>query len=106
MSGANLLGAVGRSLQQRMLSTRNVYILDTHLDLFVWIGRRSQRLVRTAALRLAMEMMTLLRRPRQAQVVRVLELAEPQLFKAFFTGWDDVIEVSGHGPRQQQRLGC
>jgi len=80
-------------LKQDMLDTKSVYILDCYTDLFVWVGKKSTRLVRAAALKLSSELFAMLIRPDFAMVHRVNEDAESQVFKSRFLGWDDVIGV-------------
>ncbi|GAB6020266.1 hypothetical protein CHUAL_002984 [Chamberlinius hualienensis] len=80
-------------LRQKLLKSSNVYILDCNSDVFVWIGRKSARLVRAAALKLAQELCIMLERPEHAIVTRVLEGTETQVFKTKFIAWDDVIAV-------------
>lgn len=80
-------------LTRELLDTRNVYILDCYSDVFVWIGRKSTRLVRTAALKLSASLEHMIRRPQVAIVTSILEGTEPQIFKSKFTGWDDLIAV-------------
>ena len=83
----------GNKLKQELLHTKNVYILDSHSDLFVWVGKKSTRLVRAAALKLSSELFSMLIRPEYAMIHRVSEGTESQVFKAKFVGWDDVIGV-------------
>ncbi|OQV19254.1 Protein flightless-1 [Hypsibius exemplaris] len=80
-------------LKSEMLSSKNVYILDTWADVFVWFGKKSARLVRAAALKLSQELCDMLPRPDFAMVTRVLEGTESQIFKSKFEGWDDVMAV-------------
>merc|ERR1719228_1843084 len=80
-------------LKQEMLNTKNVYILDCYTDLFVWVGKKSTRLVRAAALKLSSELFAMLIRPEFAMIHRVSEGTESQVFKSRFVGWDDVIGV-------------
>jgi len=80
-------------LVNTLLETKGVYILDCYTDVFIWIGRKSTRLVRAAALKLAQEIHAVLRRPSFSIVTRCLEGTEPQMFKIKFKGWDDVIPV-------------
>ncbi|XP_038064629.1 protein flightless-1 homolog isoform X2 [Patiria miniata] len=80
-------------LVQWLLETKNVYILDCNADVFIWIGRKSTRLVRAAALKLSQELCSIIHRPNCASVVRVLEGTESQVFKSKFSGWDDVLAV-------------
>uniref|UniRef100_A0A7M4FCE8 FLII actin remodeling protein n=1 Tax=Crocodylus porosus TaxID=8502 RepID=A0A7M4FCE8_CROPO len=80
-------------LLQSLLDTRSVYILDCWSDVFIWIGRKSPRLVRAAALKLGQELCGMLHRPKHAIVTRNLEGTECQVFKSKFKNWDDVLKV-------------
>ncbi|KAM8962259.1 LOW QUALITY PROTEIN: protein flightless-1 homolog [Pelodytes ibericus] len=80
-------------LLQSLLDTKCVYILDCHSDVFIWIGRKSSRLVRAAALKLGQELCGMLHRPKHAMVIRNLEGTETQVFKSKFRNWDDVLKV-------------
>lgn len=64
---------------QSLLDTKSVYILDCWSDVFIWIGRKSSRLVRAAALKLSQELCTMLHRPKHAMVTRNLEGTECQV---------------------------
>jgi hypothetical protein len=76
----------GGKLKQDLLGTKNVYILDCHADLFVWVGKKSTRLVRAAALKLSSELFAMLIRPEFAMINRVSEGTESQIFKSKFFG--------------------
>ena len=80
-------------MKQDHLQTKNVYILDCYSDVFVWVGKKSTRLVRAAALKLSSELFAMLIRPEFAMIHRVSEGTESQVFKSKFIGWDDVIAV-------------
>ncbi|XP_014670701.1 PREDICTED: protein flightless-1-like [Priapulus caudatus] len=56
-----------------LLDTKGVYILDCISDLFVWIGKKSTRLVRAAALKLSQEILNMIQRPATAAVTKSLE---------------------------------
>ncbi|PFX31861.1 Protein flightless-1-like [Stylophora pistillata] len=83
----------GGKLSTKMLENKNVYILDCHSEIFVWIGRKSARLVRAAAMKLSQELYTMIDRPQFTVQIRNLQGAESQMFKARFIGWDDVLAV-------------
>ncbi|XP_060578939.1 protein flightless-1 homolog isoform X2 [Ruditapes philippinarum] len=83
----------GGKLKQKILDTKQVYILDCKTDVFVWIGKKSTRLIRAAALKLSQELNAMLERPDFSSVTRCLEGTEPQIFKTKFIGWDDVLPV-------------
>merc|ERR1719431_621939 len=80
-------------LKQELLDTKSVFILDCYTDLFVWVGKKSTRLVRAAALKLSTELFAMLIRPEFSMIHRVSEGTETQVFKSKFIGWDDVIGV-------------
>ncbi|XP_034831770.1 protein flightless-1 [Maniola hyperantus] len=80
-------------LSRNILATRNVYILDAHQDLFVWFGKKSSRLVRAAAVKLAQELFNMAPREPHALVTRLQEGTETQVFKTYFAGWEEVIAV-------------
>ncbi|CAH1638328.1 unnamed protein product [Spodoptera littoralis] len=80
-------------LARGILLTRNVYILDAHVDVFVWFGKKSSRLVRAAAVKLAQELFNMVARPPHALVTRLQEGTETQVFKTYFLGWEEVIAV-------------
>ena len=83
----------GGKLKQTLLDTKQVYILDCKTDVFVWIGKKSTRLIRAAALKLSQELNSMIERPSFCSVMRCLEGTEPQIFKTKFVGWDDVLPV-------------
>ncbi|XP_076234236.1 FLII actin remodeling protein isoform X2 [Calliopsis andreniformis] len=80
-------------LTNTLLNNRNVYILDCHLDVYVWFGKKSTRLVRAAAVKLSQELFNMIERSEYAMVTRLQEGTESQIFKSKFTGWDEVIAV-------------
>ncbi|CAF4516331.1 unnamed protein product, partial [Rotaria socialis] len=83
----------GGVLKKELLHTRNIYILDCYTELFVWIGKKSARLVRMAATRLAVELLSMIQRPEHSVITKTLEGAETQVFKSKFDAWDDVLAV-------------
>ncbi|XP_045498777.1 protein flightless-1 [Colias croceus] len=85
--------AEGAQLARDVLATRNVYILDARTDVFVWFGKKSSRLVRAAAVKLAQELFNMVPRPQHALVTRLQEGTETQVFKTYFLGWEEVIAV-------------
>ena len=76
----------GNKMKQDHLQTKNVYILDCYSDVFVWVGKKSTRLVRAAALKLSSELFAMLIRPEFAMIHRVSEGTESQVFKSKFIG--------------------
>lgn len=82
-----------KRLLPSLLKTKCVYILDCRSDIFVWIGRKSPRLVRAAALKLAKELSAMIHRSTFTLVSKQLEGTESVIFKCKFQGWTDVLKV-------------
>lgn len=80
-------------LTESLLNSKHVFILDGYCDLFVWFGKKSTRLVRAAAIKLAQELFSMIKRPPYALVTRLQEGTETQVFKSKFAGWDEIIAV-------------
>lgn len=83
-------------LVHTLLNSKNVYLLDCHTDVFVWFGKKSTRLVRCAAIKLSLELFSMIGRPNFSMITRVQEGTENQCFKSKFSGWDEVIAVCKH----------
>lgn len=82
-----------QKLVHTILVSKNVYILDCGINLFVWFGKKSTRLVRAAAIKLSQELFNMIKRPEYATITRVQEGNETQLFKSNFIGWEEIIAV-------------
>lgn len=82
-----------QKLVHTLLVSKNVYILDCKVNLFVWFGKKSTRLVRAAAIKLSQELFNMIKRPEYALITRVQEGNETQLFKSNFVGWEEIIAV-------------
>ncbi len=70
-----------------------MYLLDCHSDLFVWVGKKSTRLVRAAALKLSSELFHMLIRSEFAMIHRVSEGTETQVFKSKFLGKESFLSI-------------
>ncbi len=57
------------------------------------IGRKSPRLVRAAALKLAQELLDMVARPPVAMVTRTQEGTEHHILKLRFSDWEDALKV-------------
>lgn len=60
-------------LVKELLETKNVYILDCWTDVYVWYGKKSTRLVKSAAMKLGQELLAMMPRPDYVSLVRTLE---------------------------------
>lgn len=82
-----------QKLVHTLLNSKNVYILDCKINLFVWFGKKSTRLVRAAAIKLSQELFNMIKRPEYAAIIRIQEGNETQMFKSNFVGWEEIIAV-------------
>ncbi|XP_018497358.1 protein flightless-1 [Galendromus occidentalis] len=80
-------------LVKELLETEKVYILDCFTDVYIWWGKKSTKLVKSASMKLGQELLGMMPRPQHVTLVRTLEGNEPMVFKSKFVGWDDVIAV-------------
>lgn len=60
-------------LVKELLETKNVYILDCSTDLYIWWGKKSTKLVKSASMKLGQELLGMMPRPRHVTPVRTLE---------------------------------
>lgn len=89
-----------RSPSSRHLAADAVAIVDTHQDLWVWIGRLAPAEVRAAAHRRARALMGAGHRGDLARTTVVTAGAEPALFRALFKKWrgpvDGLVSAQHH----------
>ncbi|PAV59113.1 hypothetical protein WR25_10798 [Diploscapter pachys] len=79
--------------KQDMLNTKNVYILDCTADIFLWTGKKANRLLKMAGQKLVTELHQMIDRPDYAQIARETEGEESMMFRSKFFGWDDIVPV-------------
>ncbi|KAF8356657.1 fli-1 [Pristionchus pacificus] len=77
--------------RQEMLDTKGVFILDSTSDIFLWTGKKANRLLKMAGQKMVQEMHRMIERPDYTQVTRETEGEESIMFKSKFVGWNDVI---------------
>lgn len=80
-------------LMSKHLVSNKVFILDCLTDVFVWCGRKSSKMEKKAALRMAEELFSMVKRQEFASLISLSQGTEPLLFKNKFKEWDDVIAV-------------
>uniref|UniRef100_A0A914W4B2 Gelsolin-like domain-containing protein n=1 Tax=Plectus sambesii TaxID=2011161 RepID=A0A914W4B2_9BILA len=78
-------------LKHEVLHTKCVYVLDCSTEVYLWVGKRSTRLLKMAGQKIASELHVILARPEQATVSREVQGEESTLFKSKFVGWDDIV---------------
>uniref|UniRef100_A0AC35TXC5 Protein flightless-1 n=1 Tax=Rhabditophanes sp. KR3021 TaxID=114890 RepID=A0AC35TXC5_9BILA len=77
--------------EQRMLDTKCVYVLDTYSEVFLWIGKKANRLTKMAGFKISKEIHTVFERPDYSLITKELENEESCLFRSKFKGWNDIV---------------
>ncbi|GBN32398.1 Gelsolin, cytoplasmic [Araneus ventricosus] len=79
-----------KPIKQEYLQSDDCFLLDGGINgLFVWIGKNSSREERIGAMKLANKFIEMKGYPKWLQVKRVIEYAEPPLFKSYFSVWKE-----------------
>uniref|UniRef100_F1KQP4 Protein flightless-1 homolog n=1 Tax=Ascaris suum TaxID=6253 RepID=F1KQP4_ASCSU len=78
-------------LRQEMLNTKCAYILDCTSDIFLWLGKKANRLLKMAGQKMVAELHAMLERPDYTTVSREVEGEESTMFRSKFQGWDDIV---------------
>ncbi|KHN73472.1 Protein flightless-1 -like protein [Toxocara canis] len=78
-------------LKQEMLNTNCAYILDCTSDIFLWLGKKANRLLKMAGQKMVTELHAMLERPDYTTISRETEGEESTMFRSKFQGWDDIV---------------
>ncbi|VDP04031.1 unnamed protein product [Heligmosomoides polygyrus] len=73
--------------KQELLNTKCVYILDCTSDIFLWMGKKANRLLKMAGQKMVTELHEMIERPDYTQD------EESMMFRSKFAGWDDIVPV-------------
>lgn len=73
--------ATGGQCKKSLLKSEDVFILDTGMEVFAWIGKGASVDEKSKALSFAQDYLTNNKRPPQTPITRIIEGAESQLFK-------------------------
>ncbi|CAI5446386.1 unnamed protein product [Caenorhabditis angaria] len=79
--------------KQDMLNSKCVYILDANSDIFLWTGKKANRLLKMAGQKMVVELYQMIERPDYAQLYRETEGEETMMFRSKFAGWDEIVPV-------------
>lgn len=81
-----------------MLQTGHVYVIDCFTELYMWVGKSVPAGERTAASAKAQELETSAKgkrpRPKWVSITRVIEGAEPEIFKEKFSNWPSTLPIT------------
>ncbi|MFH4980909.1 hypothetical protein AB6A40_007618 [Gnathostoma spinigerum] len=78
-------------LKQDMLNTKCAYILDCTSDIFLWLGKKANRLLKMAGQKMVNELHSMLKRPDYTVISKETEGEESTMFRSKFQGWDDIV---------------
>ncbi|XP_071551648.1 gelsolin, cytoplasmic isoform X2 [Panulirus ornatus] len=91
----NMIGE--KPLLQSMLNSGDCFLLDTGVGVYVWIGSGSSKKEKIKSIEMAAAYMEQKGYPKWMNVQRVVEKAEPAVFKAYFKTWKEPEEQVGLG---------
>ena len=74
-------------LKREMLDTNDVFLMDNHAEIFVWVGRGATDDERKGGMKVANDYCVEGHRPKGTKVIKVAEGAEPVTFKQNFESW-------------------
>lgn len=78
-------------LKQDMLNSKCAYVLDCTSDIFLWLGKKANRLLKMAGQKIVTELHAMLERPDYTSISREVEGEESTMFRSKFQGWDDIV---------------
>lgn len=81
------------TLTQNVLNSDYVYILDCTSDLFLWMGKKANRILKLAGQKVSNELLNMITRPDYTTISRENEGEESTWFRSKFRGWDEIIPV-------------
>lgn len=97
-SGAMQSKKIGeKPLLQSMLNSGDCFLLDTGSGVYVWIGSGSSKQEKVKSMEMAAAYMEQQGYPKWKSVQRVVEKAEPAVFKSYFKTWKEPTEQTGLG---------
>lgn len=80
-------------LQRSSLDSKDVFMVDTSSELFLWIGRGSTKNEKSKAMEYAIEYLSKNKRPDWCPITRLVENAETPVFKSLFAIWDPPMKI-------------
>ncbi|KAG8192852.1 hypothetical protein JTE90_014629 [Oedothorax gibbosus] len=92
-----------KPLKQECLESDDCFLLDGGINgLFVWIGKGSSTNERIGAMNLAVKYIEKKGYPKWLNVKRIVEGAEPPIFKSYFAIWAEPVHLPTHEQEQTQ----
>eukprot|EP00742_Colponemidia_sp_Colp-10_P001498 GILJ01001608.1.p1 GENE.GILJ01001608.1~~GILJ01001608.1.p1 ORF type:complete len:830 (-),score=172.89 GILJ01001608.1:131-2620(-) len=85
-----------RPLKKALVSSNNLYLLDTPSAVFVWIGKNASAEAKRSGMKVGQNYLERAQKPNYTAVTRVVENAETVVFKSFWQEWDPVSYPVDH----------
>jgi hypothetical protein len=80
---------------KEMLVSGQVYLIDCHTELYMWVGKGCPNTHRTLISNKAQEVLAKSKnRPKWVTITRVIEGAEPEIFKEKFCDWPSTLPIT------------
>ena len=86
------------SLKRELLDTKDVFLLDTITEIFVWVGKGASQAERKKGMAVGEEYCTQAARPKGTRVTKVVEGTETTAFKSNFASWSSTAAGSSSTP--------
>uniref|UniRef100_A0A6G3ME88 Protein flightless-1 homolog (Trinotate prediction) n=1 Tax=Henneguya salminicola TaxID=69463 RepID=A0A6G3ME88_HENSL len=80
------------NLTRDILKTDSVYIIDCWDEIFVWCGKKTVKMLKEAAKRLAYHLLKFFTRISYGNIQVLHEGYENFIFKSYFYGWEDTLK--------------
>jgi hypothetical protein len=96
VAGKLELSLLGKhKMSKDLIQTGQVYIVDCLTELYMWVGKGCSSAHRTFIATKAQEHLTHVKgRPKWVAITRVIEGAEPEIFKEKFTDWPSTLPIT------------
>lgn len=96
VAGKPELSVMGKhKLSKDLIQTGQVYLVDCLTELYMWVGKGCSNTHRTFVASKAQEHLTTVKgRPKWVVITRVIEGAEPEIFKEKFTDWPSTLPIT------------
>lgn len=81
-------------LKKSMMDSNDVFLLDNHAEIFVWVGKGASETERKKGMTIGSDYCAQGGRPKGTKVTKVMEGTEPTVFKSNFSEWKQPAAVS------------
>ncbi|KAI9206093.1 uncharacterized protein BJ171DRAFT_422390 [Polychytrium aggregatum] len=87
-------------MKRAMLESEGCYILDTGVELNLWIGKLATLALKSSATELLTRIVPVRKRPKWVALNKHWEGHETEVFKLWFVDWDDKLDINWEDVKQ------